>query len=65
MLKGTTKNKKEISIPQHAVSINLNNKYMGGVNLNDNGVVNNELDVIDKKWWWPLLVTTVHIKYCS
>ncbi|KAK9685945.1 Transposase IS4 [Popillia japonica] len=32
------------------------NKYMGGVDLHDNGVSNYRINVRGKKWWWPLFV---------
>ncbi|KAK9717321.1 Transposase IS4 [Popillia japonica] len=32
------------------------NKYMGGVDLHDNGVSNYRINVRGKKWWWPLFI---------
>lgn len=50
--------KKEVSIPQPAV-ISTYNKYMGGVDLHDNGVANYRIGVMGKKWWWPLFINTI------
>lgn len=30
------------------------NRYMGAVDLHDNGVANYRIGVRGKKWWWPL-----------
>ncbi|CAH0562903.1 unnamed protein product [Brassicogethes aeneus] len=35
------------------------NKYMGGVDLHDNGVANYRIRVMGKKWWWPLFINTI------
>lgn len=52
------KAKKEVSLPQPAV-ISSYNKYMGGVDLHDNGVANYRIRVMGKKWWWPLFINTI------
>lgn len=35
------------------------NKFMGGVDLHDNGVANFRSNVSGKKWWWPLFVNNL------
>lgn len=50
--------KKEINIPQPLV-IKEYNKYMGGVDLHDNGIANYRIRVRGKKWWWPLFINSV------
>ncbi|KAK9711703.1 Transposase IS4 [Popillia japonica] len=47
------KEKKYVSIDQPHV-IKLYNKYMGGVDLHDNGISNNRITITGKKWWWTL-----------
>lgn len=46
------------NIPQPVVISNYN-KFMGGVDLHDNGVANYRTRILGKKWWWPLFVNTV------
>lgn len=52
------KEKKEVNIQQPNV-IKVYNKYMGGVDLHDNGVANYRIGVSGKKWWWPLFINTI------
>lgn len=32
---------------------------MGDMVLHDNGLVNNGIDVMDGKWWWPLFANSM------
>lgn len=52
------KEKKEVNIQQPNV-IKFYNKYMGGVDLHDNGVANYRIGVTGKKWWWPLFINAI------
>lgn len=52
------KHKKTDNIPQPSIICNYN-KYMGGVDLHDNGVANYRTRVLGKKWWWPLFVNAI------
>lgn len=49
----TKKQKVTIQQPQMIAEYN---KYMGGVDLHDNGVANYRIGVRGKKWWWPLFI---------
>lgn len=53
------KEKKHIHIPQpHMIS--EYDKFMGGVDQQDNGVVNYRINIRGKKWWWwPLFVNVI------
>lgn len=51
------KEKKEINIAQPAMIKNY--KYMGGVDIHDNGVANYRIKIRGKKWWWPLFITMI------
>lgn len=53
------KEKKKISIPMPNVMAHYN-KYMGGVDLHDNGVANYRVAIKGKKWWWPLWVNAIN-----
>ncbi|KAK9700904.1 Transposase IS4 [Popillia japonica] len=49
--------KKKVGVPQPLAFNNNNyNRYMGGVDLHDNGVANYRIGIRGKKWWWPLWV---------
>lgn len=52
------KQRKEVGIPQPHV-ISDYNKYMGGVDLHDNGIANYRIRGRGKKWWWPLFVNLI------
>ncbi|KAK9700938.1 Transposase IS4 [Popillia japonica] len=52
------KEKKDITISQPNV-ITQYNKYMGGVDLHDNGIANYRCRVLGKKWWWPIFCNAV------
>lgn len=52
------KEKKEIPISQPNV-IHQYNKYMGGVDLHDNGIANYRIAIRGKKWWWPLFINMI------
>lgn len=52
------KQKKEVAIPQPNV-ISDYNKYMGGVDLHDNGIANYRIRIRGKKWWWPLFINLI------
>lgn len=52
----TAKRMENISQPAVVFSYN---KYMGGVDLHDNGIANYRSRVLGKKWWWPLFVNTL------
>lgn len=52
------KEKKDMNINQPNI-IRVYNKYMGGVDLHDNGVANYRITVRGKKWWWPLFTNAV------
>lgn len=47
------KERKDVQVPQPNM-IQKYNKYMGGVDLHDNGVANYRIKIRGKKWWWPL-----------
>lgn len=52
------KERKDIYISQPNV-ISEYNKYMGGVDLHDNGIANYRSRVLGKKWWWPLFCNSL------
>lgn len=52
------KEHKEILIPQPNV-IHQYNKYMGGVDLHDNGIANYRIRIRGKKWWWPMFTNMI------
>ena len=47
------KEKAEIVVQQPYV-ISQYNKFMGGVDLHDNGIANYRCQILGKKWWWPI-----------
>ena len=52
------KQKVEKFLPQ-PYAISQYNKYMGGVDLHDNGIANYRCRVLGKKWWWPIFVNAI------
>ena len=52
------KKKVEKFVPQPYV-ISQYNKYMGGVDLHDNGIANYRCKVLGKKWWWPIFINAI------
>ena len=52
------KKKVEKFVPQPYV-ISQYNKYMGGVDLHDNGIANYRCKVLGKKWWWPIFIIAI------
>lgn len=52
------KEHKEVLLPQPNV-IHHYNKYMGGVDLHDNGIANYRIRIRGKKWWWPLFINMI------
>lgn len=47
--------KKKVEVPVARV-ISEYNRYMGGVDLHDNGVCNYRVAIRGKKWWWTLFI---------
>ncbi|RZB70355.1 DDE Tnp 1 7 domain containing protein [Asbolus verrucosus] len=55
----TRKEHKEVLMPQPRVIYDYN-KYMGGVDLHDNGIANYRIAIRGKKWWWPLFTNVIY-----
>lgn len=52
------KSREDIYIDQpHAIT--QYNKFMGGVDLHDNGIANYRCNIMGKKWWWPIFANCV------
>lgn len=51
------KEHKEEAVPQPNVISEY--KYMGGVDLHDNGIANYRIKIRGKKWWWPLFINMI------
>ncbi|XP_050316175.1 piggyBac transposable element-derived protein 3-like [Anthonomus grandis grandis] len=49
-------NKKQLieTFIQQPYAISQYNKFMGGVDLHDNGIANYRSQILGKKWWWPI-----------
>lgn len=52
------KKKQEEVVPQPNIVYQYN-KFMGGVDLHDNGVANYRIKIRGKKWWWPLFINMI------
>lgn len=52
------KERRDVQIPQFYV-IAQYNKYMGGVDLHDNGIASYRCQVFGKKWWLPLFCNSL------
>jgi len=52
------KEHKEVMIPQPNLVAEYN-KFMGGVDLHDNGIANYRIKIRGKKWWWPLFINMI------